>query len=44
MCIRDRSKKMLNFDKESIKVVKGDTTGAIKVNGVLTIVGLADEF
>ena len=38
------SKKMLNFDKESIKVVKGDTTGAIKVNGVLTIVGLADEF
>ena len=39
-----KSKKMLNFDKESIKVVKGDTTGAIKVNGVLTIVGLADEF
>ena len=38
------SKKMLIFDKESIKVVKGDTTGAIKVNGVLTIVGLADEF
>ena len=38
------SNKMLNFDKESIKVVKGDTTGAIKVNGVLTIVGLADEF
>ena len=27
------SKKMLNFDKESIKVVKGDTTGAIKVTG-----------
>ena len=38
------SKKMLNFDKESIKVVRGDTTGAIKVNGLLTIVGLADEF
>ena len=35
---------MLNFDKESIKVVKGDTTGAIKVNGTLPIVGLADEF
>ena len=38
------SQKMLNFDKESIKVVKGDTTGTIKVNGTLTIVGLADEF
>ena len=38
------SKKMLNFDKESIKVVKGDTTGAIKVSGTLTIVGLADDF
>ena len=38
------SQKMLNFDKETIKVVKGNTTGAIKVNGVLTIVGLADEF
>ena len=39
------SNKMLNFDKESIKVVKAkDTTGAIKVNGTLTIVGLADEF
>jgi len=34
------SKKMLNFDKESIHVVKGDTTGAIKVTGKLTIVGL----
>jgi flagellar biosynthesis/type III secretory pathway M-ring protein FliF/YscJ len=34
------SKKMLNFDKESIKVVKGDTTGAIRVTGKLTIVGL----
>tara|TARA_B100000674_G_scaffold137457_1_gene107169 strand:- start:1680 stop:2378 length:699 start_codon:yes stop_codon:yes gene_type:complete len=38
------SKKMLNFDKESIQVVKGDTTGAIKVSGTLTIVGLADDF
>ena len=38
------SKKMLNFDKESIQVVKGDTTGAIKVRGTLTIVGLPDEF
>ena len=39
MCIRD------SFDKESIQVLKGgDTTGAIKVNGTLTIVGLADEF
>ena len=37
------SQKMLNFDKESIKVVKGNTTGAIKVNGTLTIVGLSDE-
>jgi len=38
------SQKMINFDKEIIKVVKADTTGAIKVTGVLTIVGLADEF
>ena len=39
------SKKMLNFDKESIKVVKGkDSTGAISVTGTLTIVGLADDF
>jgi len=38
------SKKMLNFDKESIKVVRGDTTGAIKVDGLLTIVGLGDGF
>ena len=39
-----KSKKMLNFDKESIQVVKGDSTGAIKVKGTLTIVGLPDEF
>ena len=39
------SNKMLNFDKESIKVVKGgDTTDTIVVNGVLTIVGLPNEF
>ena len=39
------SNKMLNFDKESIKVVKGgDTTNTIVVNGVLTIVGLPNEF
>ena len=38
------SQKMLNFDKESIKVLKGDTTNAIVVKGVLTIVGLPDEF
>ena len=39
-----KSNKMLNFDKETIKVVKGNTTGTIKVNGTLTIVGLANEF
>ena len=39
------SNKMLNFDKESVKVVRStDSTGAINVSGVLTIVGLADEF
>ncbi len=38
------SQKMLNFDKESIQVVKGDSTGTIKVKGTLTIVGLPDEF
>ena len=38
------SNKMLNFDKESIKVVKGNTTGAITVSGTLTIVGLAHDF
>jgi len=38
------SKKMLNFDKETIKVVKGNATGTIKVNGTLTVVGLADDF
>ena len=38
------SQKMLNFDKESIQVVKGDSTGAIKVRGTLTLVGLPDEF
>ena len=38
------SLKMLNFDKETIKVIKGDTTSTVVVNGVLTIVGLPDEF
>ena len=38
------SQKMLNFDKETIKVIKGDTTSTVVVNGVLTIVGLPDEF
>ncbi len=38
------SKKMLNFDKELIKVVNRDATGAIVANGTLTIVGLTDEF
>ena len=38
------SNKMLNFDNESIKVIKGDTTNAIVVKGVLAIVGLPDEF
>ena len=38
------SNKMLNFESEKIQVVKGDSTGAIKVSGTLTIVGLADEF
>ena len=38
------SQKMLNFDKESIQVVKGDSTGAIKVKGVLTVVGLSGDF
>ena len=38
------SNKMLNFDKESIQVVKRDSTGAIKVKGTLKIVGLPDEF
>ena len=39
-----KSKKMINFDKESIKVIKGNSTGAISATGTLTIVGLTDEF
>ena len=39
-----KSKKMLNFDKESIKVIKKNSTSAIKATGTLTIVGLTDEF
>ena len=38
------SRKMLNFDKETVQLVKGDATGAIVAKGVLTIVGLTDEF
>ena len=38
------SQKMLNFDKETIQVIKGNTTGAIKVSGTLTVVGLGDEY
>tara|TARA_B100000579_G_scaffold28703_1_gene20163 strand:+ start:1299 stop:1937 length:639 start_codon:yes stop_codon:yes gene_type:complete len=39
-----KSKKSLNFDKESISVVQNDSTGAIIVKGELTIVGLPNEF
>ena len=39
-----KSKKMLNFDKESIKVVKADSTRTIVVTGELTILGLTNEF
>ena len=38
------SQKMLNFDKETIQVVKGNTTGAIKVSGTLTVVGIGDDY
>ena len=39
------SNRMLNFDKETISVVKcKDSTGAIKAKGTLTIVGLPNEF
>ena len=39
-----KSNKMLNFDKENIKVVQNDATGAIVATGLLTIVGLTNEF
>ena len=39
-----KSNKMLNFDKESIKVVKADSTSTIVVTGELTILGLTNEF
>ena len=39
-----KSKKMLNFDKETISVVEEDSTGAIIAKGELTIVGIPDEF
>ena len=38
------SQKMLNFDKESVKVIKGNTTNTVVVSGILTIVGLPDDF
>ena len=39
-----RSKKSLNFDKETISVVQNDSTGAVVARGELTIVGLPEEF
>ena len=39
-----KSEKMLNFDKESIKVVKADSTSTIIATGELTILGLTNEF
>ena len=39
-----KSNKMLNFDKESVSVVQGDTTRTIVAQGQLTIVGVPDEF
>ena len=39
-----KSGKMLNFDKEKIKVVSKDASGAIVAKGLLTIVGMTDEF
>ena len=39
-----KSKKSLNFDKETITVVKNDSTGTITAIGELTIVGLPDDF
>ena len=39
-----KQQKMLNFDKETISVVQNDSTGAIVATGVLTIVGLPNEF
>ena len=39
-----KSKKSLNFDKETISVVQEDSTGAIIATGELTIVGLPNDF
>ena len=39
-----RSKKMLNFDKETVSIVQDDSTGAIVARGELTIVGLPNDF
>jgi hypothetical protein len=41
---RARSNKMLNFEKEAIKIVQSDKSGAIVATCVLTIVGMTDEF
>lgn len=39
-----QSLKMMNFDKEIISLVKGDSNGAIVASGILTVVGLPNEF
>ena len=39
-----KSKKSLNFDKETISVVQNNSTGAIIAKGELTIVGLPNDF
>ena len=39
-----KSKKMLNFDKETISIVQNDSTGAIIAKGELTRVGIPDDF
>tara|TARA_Y100000590_G_scaffold373686_1_gene437637 strand:+ start:11341 stop:11979 length:639 start_codon:yes stop_codon:yes gene_type:complete len=39
-----KSKKSLNFDKETISVVQNDSTGTVVATGELTIVGLPNEF
>ena len=39
-----KSNKMLNFDKETISVGRDDQVSSIRAEGVLTIVGLTDDF
>ena len=36
--------KMMNFDKEIISLVKGDSNGSVIATGILTVVGLPNEF